>query len=563
MEQSFEQHLLDELAELRQAVRELKALQRLGTETALAHARLAAIVESSDDAIVSKTPDGIITTWNAGAERIFGFTSREMVGQSIERIVPDDLRREESEILAKLRRGERVDHFVTVRCANDGRRIDVSMSVSPIRDAEGKIVGASNITRDVSRRTQYEQELSRAKEQAERANAEKDQFIAVLSHELRTPLMPVVAGLALLESGKLTDGDRTAEIATMRRNIQLESQLIDDLLDHTRITSGKIHLKYEMANLHQLITAVVAMCGSEIRAKRLHVQTRLEAGDHFALVDPKRIQQVLWNLLKNAIKFSPKEGRIDIRTWNQQGLDEEPGSVSNGHSDNSISIEIRDQGIGMAPDLLSRIFRPFEQGGQTITRRFGGLGLGLSISKSFVELHHGHLSAQSGGHGTGASFTISLPGAASIAPAAPAGSRSLSPGDVHHFRLLLVEDHADTRRLLARLLGDYGYRVEQAGTVEEAIRILDHAPIDLVVSDVGLPDGTGMQVMEHARRLSDGHGPPKGIAVSGFGTLEDERASRAAGFQMHIAKPVDVDMLAAAIQGLAQAGNRTEASAAP
>jgi PAS domain S-box-containing protein len=520
--------ILAELCVLREQQEARSALDIL-------NARLAAIVESSDDAIISKSLQGIIQTWNAGATRIFGYTAAEMIGQPILKLLPDDRKHEEVAILERLCRGERMDHFVTQRVSKDGRIIDVSLTISPIRDASGNVVGASKIARDITQQRRYEADLKAAKDEAERANAAKDQFLAVLSHELRTPMMPVLAGLTLIERGTLSPEELAQEIASMRRHVALEVQLIDDLLDHTRISRGKVQLQREITDVHELLRAVIAMCRPEFAAKDLEIFLHPGAEAGHVWGDAKRLHQVFWNLVKNAIKFTPAGGRIVIRTTNH-------GST--------LIVQVTDTGIGIAPDQVDRIFQPFEQGGRVITRQFGGLGLGLAISKSFVELHDGRLEASSEGRGKGATFTVTLPHAM-VQPLPPGPSvRPSGRKPIHARTVLLVEDHPDTRRLLARILQGRGHRVDTAGTVAEAAGLLEKKQYDVLVSDIGLPDGSGVDVMRVARR----NGKTWGIAVSGFGMPEDEKQSREAGFSLHIAKPVDPEQLEAAIETIGLVG---------
>lgn len=511
------------VVEMRELRMQLEARQRAD----IVNARLAAIVESSDDAIISKSLDGIVATWNAGATRIFGYTSAEMVGQPILRLLPADRKAEEQNILERLRRGERVDHFNTVRVAKDGHLIDVSLTISPIRDSSGKIVGASKIARDITAQRRYESELAKAKEAAEQANAAKDQFLAVLSHELRTPLMPVLAGLTLMERGGLSAAEIASEIVSMRRHVGLEVQLIDDLLDHTRIGRGKVRLQREFVDVHDLLGAVVSMCRPDLDAKGIQVVFNRGAEAAFLWGDGRRLHQVFWNLIKNALKFTPAGGTIVVRTDNH-GLE--------------LIVQVTDSGIGISPEQISRIFQPFEQGDSSIARQFGGLGLGLSISKSFVELHEGRIEVRSEGRGKGATFTVVLPHAMVrpvLSPNVPA-PRAHRAG--HSRSVLLVEDHADTRRLLSRLLRSRGHRVDTADSIAEAKLLLATNVYEVLVSDIGLPDGSGMELMNVARPGT------YGIAVTGFGMPEDERQSLEAGFSLHLAKPVNPEKLEAAIE---------------
>jgi PAS domain S-box-containing protein len=519
------------LEHIRAELRALREQQETRRQIDILNARLAAIVESSDDAIISKSLQGIVMTWNEGATRIFGYSAAEMVGQPIMKLLPPERAHEEHNILERLCRGERVDHFVTQRVARDGRVIDVSLTISPIRDTSGNIIGASKIARDITQQRRHESELKAAKDEAERANAAKDHFLAVLSHELRTPMMPVLAGLTLIERGNVPPEELSREIASMRRHVALEVQLIDDLLDHTRISRGKVQLQREITDVHELLRAVVAMCRPESAAKDIEILLLPGADAAHVWGDSKRLHQVFWNLVKNAVKFTPAGGRIVLRTTNHG---------------TQLIVQVIDTGIGILPDQSERIFQAFEQGDRLITRQFGGLGLGLAISRSFVELHDGRLEASSAGRGKGSTFTVTLPHAM-VQPLPPGPTVRPSGRKVIHTRtILLVEDHPDTRRLLARILQGRGHRVDTAGTVAEAAGLLEKKQYDVLVSDIGLPDGSGVDVM----RLARSRGNAFGIAVSGFGMPEDEEQSREAGFSLHIAKPVDPEKLEAAIESL-------------
>src|SRR5688572_17787498 len=324
-----------------------------------AQSRLAAIVESSDDAIVSKTLDGIVRTWNRGAERIFGYSAEEMVGRPIQTIIPPDRQEEEPRILERLRRGERVDHFETIRRRKDGTQIEVSVTISPIRSRDGQVVGASKIARDITPQKDFQRQLQAAKEVAEAASRAKDHFLSVLSHELRTPLTPVLATLSLMEQrGGLTPELR-AEIEMLRRNVEAEARLVDDLLDLTRISRGKIQLHFEIVDAHAAVRNTLTMFQPDIDAKSLEASVALRAREHHVWADPGRLQQILMNLVSNAIKFTPEGGTITVRSAN--------------HADGRLGIEVRDNGVGLDPAAVERLFEPFEQGDQGTSRQFGGL----------------------------------------------------------------------------------------------------------------------------------------------------------------------------------------------
>jgi PAS domain S-box-containing protein len=492
--------------------------------------RLAAIVESSEDAIISKDLNGTIMSWNRGAERIFGYRPEEAVGNPIMMLIPSDRQDEEREILRRIREGERVQHYETVRQCKDGSQIDVSLTISPLKDKHGMIIGASKIARNITERKKTERELKHAKEVAEAASRAKDTFLAVLSHELRTPLTPVLMTAAVRERDPALTQAIQAEMAMIRRNVELETKLIDDLLDLSRITSGKLTLQMELLDLNTAVNQVCDICLSQIQEKGIELSFDLDTRIGRVNADASRLQQVLWNVLKNAAKFTPEGGSIHVCTARRDG---------------GVQVQIQDSGIGVAPELLPKIFDAFEQGDARVTRKFGGLGLGLAISKALVELHGGSIRLESPGVGEGCTVTIELP------EASPAATDFVvDRGNVERpeqlLRLLIVEDHADTALLLKRLLESSGFAVETAGTVAEALSAADNAHFDVLVSDLGLPDGTGCELMRQMRERR----PLKGIAMSGYGMEEDVRRSREAGFSEHLVKPVDISSLERAILNL-------------
>lgn len=316
----------------------------------------------------------------------------------------------------------------------------------------------------------------------------------------------------------------------MKRNIQLETKLIDDLLDISRVTSGKLALHLGAVDLNDLVRNVCHTCGSLAHERGIDLQTKLDRAAGVISADSARLQQVLWNVLMNAIKFTPDQGVIQVSTaWLLSGRCE---------------VRIQDTGAGIPPEVLPHIFNAFEQGGAGVTRQFGGLGLGLAISKALVELHHGTIRAESAGAGQGATFVIELPGRAMTATAKIRLATPPRQEKTPNLRLLVVEDHADTARTLAILLQRAGFKVTTAPNVAKAIAVAENEPFDLLVSDLGLPDGTGYDVMRSVRSTL---GVP-GIAMSGFGMEEDVRRSREAGFAEHLVKPIDVSELVSAIR---------------
>jgi PAS domain S-box-containing protein len=353
--------------------------------------RLAAIVESSEDAIVSKTLDGIIRTWNRAAERMFGYTADEAVGRHITVIIPDDRLSEETEVLRRLGAGESVEHFETVRKRKDGTLLDISLTVSPIR-LGGIVVGASKIARDIT-------EQRRLRKEIEEANRMKDEFLATLSHELRTPLNTVVGYAAMLQKGMMEEGQQSKAVDVIHRNAQILTRLVGDLLDTSRIVTGQIRLDVRECNLSSLAREAVENIRPSAEAKGVSLDAAIEPGVTIR-GDRDRLRQVMWNLLTNAVKFTPSDGRIDVRLW------AEPGEAR---------LVVRDTGIGVTADALPRIFQRFWQAEAGRSRDNSGLGLGLALSRHFVELHGGRIGAISAGPGKGTELWVELPRTLAIA----------------------------------------------------------------------------------------------------------------------------------------------------
>jgi signal transduction histidine kinase/CheY-like chemotaxis protein len=391
----------------------------------------------------------------------------------------------------------------------------------------------------------YEAE-HRARDEAETANRAKDRFMATLSHELRTPLTPVLAVISTLESrldrGQIPSGELREGLGRVRRNVELEARLIDDLLDLTRISRGKLELKREMADLREVLEhALETSFGPLPGPARPRLLLDLAAGDHRLWVDAPRLTQVFWNLLSNALKFTPPDGEVRLRTWR-----EEP---------DGLVVEVADTGIGIEPEALPHVFDAFVQGPRDITRQFGGLGLGLAISKAIVEIHGGSLTVASAGRGRGSVFTVRLPAAAPRVEAAVATvpeqvkpkSKIENPKSL---RVLLVEDHPDTAEAMADLLHATGRQVTVAHSVREALGVAEASQgcFDLVLSDIGLPDGTGHDLMRELRRRYN----LPGIALTGYGMEEDVERSREAGFVRHLTKPIHLETLEAAIRQITE-----------
>ena len=368
-----------------------------------------------------------------------------------------------------------------------------------------------------------------ARNEAERANLAKDRFLAMLSHELRTPLTPVLASVLALESDEEISPEARDSLQMIRRNVELEARLIDDLLDLTRISKGKVQLSLEHVDAHLLLRSALDICQSEIANKKLKLETELTASKVDLLADPARLQQIFWNLIKNAVKFTPESGHLTIGTINDE--------------DGLLEVRITDSGIGIDAESLPKIFKAFEQGERT---KMGGLGLGLAITKALVETHDGRITAESAGRGKGATFTAYFPVAES-ASSQVTKSVPLSDNERKSMRILLVEDHEDTNRSLTNLLRRRGYHVQSANSISSALQCAADQPFDLLVSDIGLPDGTGIDLMARLNTEQS----MVGIALSGFGMEEDIRRSRAVGFREHLVKPVDLNKLDAVLQEIA------------
>ena len=349
---------------------------------------------------MSKTLDGVITSWNSGAERMFGWPAQLAIGKHITLIIPEDRRAEEDEVLARLRCGERIDHFETVRLARDGRLIDVSLTVSPIRDRSGQVVGASKIARDVSERRRLDQyrnvllkQEHEARTAAEALIRAKDQFLATISHELRTPLNAIFGWSRLLENSELDETARKRAITAIVNGASAQARLVDDLLDLSRAVTGRLRLDVDSLSLREVVEAALDTVRPAAHAKQIELSATLdEVGPLQGARD--RLQQVVWNLVANAVKFTPRGGRIDVALHRVGDYAE---------------VTVRDDGEGISPALLPHVFQEFWQEDSSVTRAHQGLGLGLTLVKHLVELHGGYVRAESTGKGEGATFTVALP----------------------------------------------------------------------------------------------------------------------------------------------------------
>jgi PAS domain S-box-containing protein len=349
--------------------------------------QLAAIVDSSDDAIVSKDLNGIVTSWNRAAEQMFGYTADEIVGKSITTIIPPERLPEEEYVLSRIRKAMPLEHFETVRVRKDGSLIDISLTVSPIKASDGRIIGASKIARDISER-------KRLLEQLEESGRLKDEFLATLSHELRTPLNALMGYAQMMREGRIPEAGRPRALELIDRNARSLQRLVSDVLDISTIVAGKARLKLEVCDLTPTIDAAVDVVRPAMETKRLSLVREFEPGGATVLGDQDRLQQVFWNLLMNAVKFTPEGGRITIAVRKHAGI---------------VRVSVADTGVGIAPEFLPYLFQRFRQGNARVDREHAGLGLGLALVRHFVELHGGVVSAKSPGLDQGSTFEVSLP----------------------------------------------------------------------------------------------------------------------------------------------------------
>ena len=654
-------------------------------------AKLAAIVTSSDDAIVSKTLDGTITSWNDSAQRVFGYTADEMIGQNIRKIIPIERINEEDVISSKLRKGESVNHFETIRVRKDGTLIDISVSISPLYDTLGKVIGAAKIARDISQKKQVEIQLQAAqasaeyalhrlravvdymtegliladpsgrliewnpaalklhgftrldevthplqdftktfeihtlageklpierwpmtrildgesfaheemkvhrldinkswiisysgtpvrdaggkiilavltlhdvtahhqaiaererylsseraaREEAQRVTRLKDEFLATVSHELRTPLNAILGYAHLLKNSSNDPVEVAEGAAVIERNARAQTQIIEDILDMSRIVSGKLRMEISHVNLQNVIGAAMETVRPAADAKHIQLQTKLDPAIVWVQGDPSRLQQCVWNLLTNAIKFTPRDGKV---------------SVDLSHANSQAVMVVRDTGQGISSDFLPYVFDKFRQADSSTARKQGGLGLGLSIVKNLVEAHGGRVTAQSEGVNRGSTFTVEIPvanGQPHPSTEAPteAKSNSVAPPRLNGVTVLSVDDENHSREFVERYLQECGADVISVETAEQAIDLLHKQPVDVIISDLAMPTTDGFELIRRIRAGETTHGTHcPAAALTALARSEDRVKSLHAGFQTHIAKPVEPLELAITVASLA------------
>jgi PAS domain S-box-containing protein len=485
--------------------------------------RLAAIVETSDDAIVSKSLDGTVRSWNQAAERMFGWRAYEAIGRSITLIIPPDRHAEETDVLQRIGRGETIHHYETVRQRKDGKLLDISLSVSPLRDRDGTIIGASKIARDIT-------EQKRIQKLLREADRQKDEFLAMLAHELRNPLAPISNAVQLL---KLEDNDKTTmERARMviERQLHHMVRLVDDLMDVSRISQNKLVLRKERIELARAVQSAVEAVRPLLQAAGQHFHVSLPPEPVWLDADLTRLAQVFQNLLNNAAKYSEHGGRISL-----------VARVENGQA----VVSVRDDGVGIPREMLGQIFEMFTQVDRTLERSQGGLGIGLSLVKRLVAMHGGTVEAISEGLRRGSEFIVRLPLLADRPEKAGTSGAVTRLGRTLGCRILVVDDNRDSALTLGKMLELRGNEVRTAHDGIEALEIAATFRPEVALLDIGLPRLNGYETAKRIRKEPWGEQMFL-IAVTGWGQDEDRRRSAEAGFNLHLVKPLDH----AALEGL-------------
>jgi PAS domain S-box-containing protein len=490
-------------------------------------ARLAAIVDSSDDAIISKDLDGVVTSWNGSAERIFGYTAAEMIGTPIARLVPADRPNEEPAILERIRRGVRVDHYETVRRRKDGSLVDVSVTVSPIRDADDRIVGASKVARDVTGQRLLEAELRCQAADLVTQHEQKDQFLAMLAHELRNPLAPVLNAVEVLHLRSTNDPVIQRQHAIIERQTRQMARLLDDLLDISRITRGRIELRMQTLELGELAAQAVETARPSFEQRAQLLTLALPESPVYLCVDAARMHQILSNLLTNASKYTPFGGRIAVTVERDE---------AHGH------VRVVDNGQGISPEVLSHVFELFVQEDRSISRGASGLGIGLTMVQRLVQLHGGSVAVRSEGPGRGSEFQVSLPLAAVTDQPEQATPETPGSPDASGRRILIVDDNRDAAETLADLAELWGYHVRVVNDGTVALQAAREFNPEIILLDISMPGISGYEVAEAVRRQEQLNSTVL-FALTGYGQEEDRRRTREAGFDHHLTKPVDPNAL--------------------
>ena len=489
---------------------------------------LASIVESSNDAIIGKSLDSIIQSWNAAAEQLFGYTAEQVIGRHISLIIPPERIDEEDQIIAKLKAGQRIEQYETERVRSNGQHIIVSLTISPIKDDSGNVIGASKIVRDITDRKRLEDNLRRLAADLSANDRRKNEFLATLAHELRNPLAPMSN---MLEVVKRANGDgETLKRAhdTIERQLAQMVRLVDDLMDLNRITHDRLELRRSQVELSSVIQQAVEVARPLIDAEGHNLTVDLPAEPIFLHADRARLAQVFGNLLNNSCKYTMPNGEIRLSAQ---------------RDGNEVVVTVTDNGAGIPADKLSSIFDMFMQVERTAEQSQGGLGIGLTLVKRLAEMHGGSIEAKSRGEGQGSEFVVRLP---VLEKQAKTSSRATNKaaGSSAQRRILIVDDNKDSADSLALLLEITGNQTFMAHDGVEAVEAIEKHRPEVVLLDIGLPKLDGHEVCRRVREQPWGKDIVV-IALTGWGQEDDRRKSEEAGFNGHLVKPVDYDKLLA------------------
>jgi PAS domain S-box-containing protein len=492
----------------------------------VAHSRLAAIVESSQDIIISKSLAGIIQSWNFEAERVFGYTAEEAIGQHITLIIPPDRADEEHSIMQRLRRGERVEHFETVRQAKGGRLVDLSVAISPVKNGDGEVIGASKVARDITERKKIEEALRNA-------DRRKDEFLAVLAHELRNPLAPLANGLQVIRMAKDDAPAVASARSMMERQLAHLVRLVDDLLDVSRISRNRMELRRSRVLLSDIVNSAVETARPLIEAAGHTLTVSLPSEAIHVDGDLTRLSQVFSNLLSNSAKYTNAGGRISVKAVLQA---------------DQVKVSVHDTGIGIAAENLPTVFEMFSQVDPRLERSMSGLGIGLALVDGLVKMHGGTVRAESPGPGKGSTFTVTLP--AIERPASVSASETDPSSSAHERRrILVVDDNLDSATSMAMMLQLLGNEVRAAHDGLQAVEQVERYRPDVVLMDVGMPRLNGYEATRRIRALPAGRDVII-VALTGWGQEDDKARSHEAGCDGHLTKPVNLPDLEQLIEAL-------------
>jgi hypothetical protein len=492
--------------------------------------------------------NGKINSWNIGAERIKGFRAHEVIGRHFSIFyTPEDIAARKPELSLEIAAREGRVQSEGWRVRKDGSRFWANVTLTVLRNKDGKLRGYGKVTRDLTDYKRAEEardvllEEKTARLTAEAVNRAKDQFFATLSHELRSPLTPMLGWTNLLLSGNVDVDTQLRGLTVIRRNVHAQAKLIEDILDLSRVITGKLSLNVRTTNFVRVLEAAIDVVRPSADAKGIRIQSFLPDEAVQLRGDPDRLQQIIWNLLTNAVKFTPNGGSIQTR------LKKTP---------THLQLEVSDSGIGLRPEFLSKVFERFSQADSSSSRAHGGLGIGLSLVKSLVELHRGSVKAESDGEGKGSTFTVMLPlDGLTLSESTPGAQQkvrtSLSKKLLNDACLLVVEDEEDSRDLIAFALRQAGARVTAAPSVREAIEGIHKNKPDAVISDLGMPHEDGFVLIRKLREIDSQVGTrTPAIALTSFAQDSDRTRCLASGFQMHIPKPIDPAALVLAVSNL-------------